>query len=243
MVTDVFGKIHCSFMGCQEYLESAPPFTHLAVTKALKTCACTLSSSTRRGELHSIHATALTPCSLDQLAGQQAVGHSAGALKDEGVVLPVGAKQAVPPGEVEGAVVARVDVVQEVRLGGGGKGGEADACGDRGVQPQRGLIAAVAQDVGAHLQAHDAVMRLPHTYVTFVPTCKHPASERHQVCRRRQTCDLHGARHASLSVLPRKLIAEVAAYWARPSGLCGQEVHPGKPVRVPSREEQEVPQR
>ena len=97
------------------------------------------------------------------------------------MVLPVGAAEAVPPGEVEGAVVARVDVVQEVGLGGGGQGGEADAGGDGGVQPQRGLVAAVAQDVGAHLQSHDAVMRLHHMYGMTVPTCRHPAFMRHQL--------------------------------------------------------------
>ena len=161
------------------------------------------------------------------------MGHSAGALKDEGVILPVGAKQAVPPGEVEGAVEARVDVVQEVGLGGGGQGREADACGDGGVQPQRGLVAAVAQDVGAHLQARDAVMRLQNTYGMLVPTCKHAVFMRHHPCWRRKSGGICRARNSSLSVLPGKLIAQVAAYRTHLSGLQAQEVHPGKPIRAP----------
>ena len=79
-------------------------------------------------------------------------GDSPRALEDLGVVLAVGAAEAVPPGEVEGAVEARVDVMQEVGFGRGCQRRKAHASCNCRVQPQRRLVPAVPQDVGPHLQ-------------------------------------------------------------------------------------------
>ena len=73
------------------------------------------------------------------------------AWKDERVLITVRAKHSVPPGEVEGSVVARVHMVQVVCLGGGSQGCQANTGRDKGMQPQRCLIAGVSKDVGPHL--------------------------------------------------------------------------------------------
>ena len=102
------------------------------------------------------------------------------ALKDEGVVLAVGATQAVPPGEVQGAVVARVYVVQEVQLGGGRQGREAHACCDDCVQPPGRLIAAVAQDICPHLQSCTVPSDLPDRHRSI--WCRKRKLEAHACC-------------------------------------------------------------
>ena len=66
------------------------------------------------------------------------VGEAAGALQvlfDEGVAVCVGLKEAVPPGEVQGSVVAAVHVVDVVGFGGGSPGGEAHTAGQEGMEP------------------------------------------------------------------------------------------------------------
>lgn len=86
------------------------------------------------------------------LPGLQICTVSVCAQEDERVLVTVGAKDPVPPGEVECPVVAGVHMVQVMCLRSGSQWRQADASCHQGMQPQRCLIASVSQYICSHLK-------------------------------------------------------------------------------------------